>query len=168
MALRDWHRGKIVLLWVVTASAGIAALANEDYDDPFEFLAFIALAISAVLTWRWLSAREGPRGRTEQEEPAISRAREHLVKVALLAMNAIVPPAQAVSHYDTILAMYGQPAVDYVAQSLAQGRFEREFGGRDQLAALDEMSKRLPDPELDALLSKEFRRQRDGLRDSAL
>lgn len=53
--MRDWHRGKVVLIWV---GAVVLFFATRRTDAVI--IGVLAPIIAATITWRWLSAREMP------------------------------------------------------------------------------------------------------------
>lgn len=68
MGIKDWHGGKIALIWVIAPIVilVLVATADEFANDGVSFLvkALLVLALTAVfttpfvLTWKWLSGKE--------------------------------------------------------------------------------------------------------------
>ncbi len=64
MAVKDWHYGKIILLWVwyiAVAVFLIDVLASTQHFAPgFLLIAVIvgSPVVLSVITWRWLSGKE--------------------------------------------------------------------------------------------------------------
>ena len=63
MSVRDWHPGKIGLLWFVYLGLLVAFLGSAasygGTDILLAFFIWLVLAVPAlVITWRWLSGRE--------------------------------------------------------------------------------------------------------------
>jgi hypothetical protein len=66
MAIRNWHVGKIVLLWVWASVLcgvlvqAIKGLAHEQFVTGFIFIGlFIVIAVvMSVVTWKWFSGKE--------------------------------------------------------------------------------------------------------------
>jgi membrane protein implicated in regulation of membrane protease activity len=63
MAVRNWHPGKLVLLWGIWAFfVGSMYVTSDSYDyDGVVLSAFVLLLPLATLTWRWFSGREVKR-----------------------------------------------------------------------------------------------------------
>lgn len=57
MAVRDWHGGKLTLIWLAAGGLWLIA-ANSYYQDGPTLVALAMSVTSFVITWRWLSARE--------------------------------------------------------------------------------------------------------------
>ena len=59
MRIRDWHPGKVVVIWVMALASYVF------FDDVLEMSRsearsawFLALVVAAAMTWGWLSGRE--------------------------------------------------------------------------------------------------------------
>lgn len=58
MALKNWHPGKLVMLWV--ADFLVTWWVQDQYElrhEPLLIVLAINLALG-ILTWKWLSSRE--------------------------------------------------------------------------------------------------------------
>ena len=66
MAVKNWHFGKIVILWVCTMLpiAALLVVLMEARFHPMEFLLIIFAAVLLAfiflvpITWKWLSSKE--------------------------------------------------------------------------------------------------------------
>ena len=54
MAVKDWHAGKLVVVW---ATVGFLLLLSSSYVDWF-VIAFPFGIAAIIVTWIWLSGRE--------------------------------------------------------------------------------------------------------------
>lgn len=81
MALRDWHKGKIALVWLLALAATVGTYwlgsgAVYRLANPFigtleraravanaiaPYLSVFAFSCAFTVTWRWFSVRESPR-----------------------------------------------------------------------------------------------------------
>jgi len=64
VAIKKWHVGKIVIVWVVDVLVLIWAIAVPDDMRKDAMGIWLALSVAAaVITWRWFSGREqtGPK-----------------------------------------------------------------------------------------------------------
>jgi hypothetical protein len=58
MAIRDWHYGKLILLWAIVVFC-LYFLINSDAQGITIFFWCLILSIPVVIvTWKWLSGRE--------------------------------------------------------------------------------------------------------------
>ncbi len=67
MAVRNWHGGKVALVWLMAliATFFMGALIGEvtgDDDSVLFALIVSPFVVAIVLTWRWLSGREQSAG----------------------------------------------------------------------------------------------------------
>ena len=63
MALRSWHPGKIVLMWALVLGSWFAVCPRLFYEYTPLYWYFM-VAVAAVVTWRWFTAREKGSTRT--------------------------------------------------------------------------------------------------------
>jgi hypothetical protein len=54
--IKNWHPGKIILLWGIAAF--IWWIDDEGYRDVPEFVWQASIVVCAAATWVWLSGRE--------------------------------------------------------------------------------------------------------------
>jgi hypothetical protein len=62
VAIRNWHPGKIALIWVIDLAILLALWSLVAYGEDKALMVFVWLILSIpvfVITWRWLSGREG-------------------------------------------------------------------------------------------------------------
>lgn len=61
MASKDWHPGKLVMMWVVSLYLVLAAseeVGNGIVGGLFALVSLFGLVVAFVITWKWFTARE--------------------------------------------------------------------------------------------------------------
>ena len=52
MAIRDWHFGKLLILW--TGALALVFIGSGRYDDTLGW-GIAGLVVASIISWRWLS-----------------------------------------------------------------------------------------------------------------